>query len=300
MPKEIMISSDIRQRIYTLRGFQVMIDEDLAVLYGTSTMRLNEQVKRNRARFPDQFCFQLTKNEYVNLRSQIATSNLISQIAISKDVKRGGRRKLPYAFTEQGVAMLSGVLKSKVAVRVSIQIMSEFVAMRKVIQSNAQIFTRLDNIEQKQIEADKKIDQVFNALAGHDDIPKQKLYFDGQVFDAHVFVSKLIRTAKTKIILVDNFVDESVLMLLTKRRKNVSAVIYCGKISSELALDVKKHNAQYPLIELKVLTTAHDRFLIIDGNYIYHFGASIKDLGKKWCAVSKIEISSVGLLQRLG
>ena len=196
--------------------------------------------------------------------------------------------------------MLSGVLKSKVAVRVSIQIMSEFVAMRKVIQSNAQIFTRLDNIEQKQIEADKKIDQVFNALAGHDDIPKQKLYFDGQVFDAHVFVSKLIRTAKTKIILVDNFVDESVLMLLTKRRKNVSAVIYCGKISSELALDVKKHNAQYPLIELKVLTTEHDRFLIIDGNYIYHFGASIKDLGKKWCAVSKIEISSVGLLQRLG
>ena len=275
MPKEILIPADIRQQIYTIRGLQVMLDEDLAGLYQVPTKVLNQAVKRNLARFPEMFYFRLTKTEYANLRSQIVTSK-----------GKGGRRYFPHVFTEQGVAMLSVVLKSKVAVQVSVRIITEFVAMRKIIQANSQIFTRLDLVEQKQLETEKKINQVVDALAGNDDRPKQKLYFDGQVFDAHTFVSKLIRSAKAEIILIDNFIDETVLLLLTKRKVGVDATIYCKHINAELSLDLEKHNAQYPPIQLKVLTSAHDRFLIVDSKDIYHFGASLKDLGKKWCAVS--------------
>lgn len=307
LDNQLTFSDDIRSHIHNIRGVQVMLDEELATLYGVATKRLNEQVKRNIERFPDQFCFQLTKVEYQNLKSQIATSNTISRLQIATLNQRsqlvtfdyGGRRKLPFVFTEQGVAMLSGVLKSEVAVRVSIQIMSEFVAMRKVIQTNSQIFTRLEVVEQKQLVTDQKINQVFDALAGHDEIPKQKLYFDGETFDAHIFVSKIIRSANESIILVDNFVDEAVLALLTKRKDAVKATIYCKKISSDLRLDLKKHNSQYPPIEINEFSNSHDRFLIIDHLNIYHFGASIKDLGKKWCAVSKLEISSIEMLQRL-
>jgi len=272
---------DIRSHIYSVRGVQIMLDEDLAILYGSSTMRLNEQVKRNKSRFPQEFCFQLTKIEY---------DNLISQIAISK--KHGGRRKLPFAFTEQGVAMLSGVLNSDIAIHISIQIMSEFVSMRKLIQVNSQLFARIDNIEQKQIsdkdDTDKKFNQVFDALAGNKDIPKQNLFFDGQTFDAYLFVSKLIRSAEREIILIDNFVDETIFMLLGKHKTGVAVTIYSKNI-----------NSKYPSIEIKELNFSHDRFLIIDSKYIYHFGASIKDLGKKWCAVSKLEIDTLKMLERL-
>lgn len=291
------VLSDIRSHIYNIRGVQVMLDEDLALLYQVQTKVLNQSVKRNIDRFPDIFYFQLSKNEYSNLKSQNAISSQRSQFVTFDKEKR--RKYLPYVFTEQGVAMLSGVLKSEVAVHVSIQIMSEFVAMRKIIQTNSQLFTRLDMVEQKQLQTDQKLNQVFDALAGHDDIPKQKLYFDGEVFDAHIFVSKLIRSAKESIILVDNFVDETVLSIFTKRRNAVKATIYCKKISSDLALDLKRHNSQYSPIELKELSSSHDRFLILDHVNIYHFGASIKDLGKKWCAVSKLEISSIEMLQRL-
>lgn len=278
-----------------------MLDEDLAVLYKVLTKRLNEQVKRNQDRFPQEFCFKLTATEHSNLKSQFATSNLISQIVISK--KQGGRRKLPFAFTEQGVAMLSGVLKSDIAVHISIQIMSEFVSMRKIIQINSQVLTRMDKIETKQIldksDTDKKFNQVFDALASNKDLPRQSLFFDGQTFDAHLFVSKLIRSAKREIILIDNFIDETVLLLLTKRKPRVAVTLYCKNINSDLSLDLKKHNSQYPSIEIKELNYSHDRFLIIDNKFIYHFGASIKDLGKKWCAVSKLEINTLKLLQRL-
>ncbi|HCR35663.1 DNA-binding protein [Candidatus Woesebacteria bacterium GWC2_33_12] len=292
---------DIRSHIYLVRGVQVMLDEDLASLYGTSTMRLNEQVKRNKSRFPQEFCFQITNIEYDNLKSQIVTSNLISQFAISK--KHGGRRKLPFAFTEQGVAMLSGVLNSDIAIHISIQIMSEFVSMRKLIQVNSQLFARIDNIEQKQIsdknETDKKFNQVFDALASNKDTPKQNLFFDGQTFDAYVFVSKLIKSAKQEIILIDNFVDETVLMLLSKRKTKVTVTIYSKDVNSNLLLDLKKYNSQYPSIVIKKLNFFHDRFLITDNKSIYHFGASIKDLGKKWCAVSKLEIDTIKMLERL-
>lgn len=292
---------DIRSHIYSVRGVQIMLDKDLAILYKVPTKRLNEQVKRNQDRFPEEFCFKLTSIEHGNLKSQIATSKLISQSVISK--KHGGRRKLPYAFTEQGVAMLSGVLKSDIAIHISIQIMSEFVSMRKIIQINSHVLTRIDKIETKQIldksDTDKKFKQVFDALSDNKDIPEQSLFFDGQTFDAYLFVSNLIKSAKQQIVLIDNFVDETVLLILNKRKLGVSATIYSKNISPNLLLDLKKHNSQYSLIELKELNLSHDRFLIIDNKSIYHFGASIKDLGKKWCAVSKLEIDTLKILQRL-
>mgnify|MGYP001598315381 CR=1 FL=1 len=292
---------DIRSHIYSVRGVQIMLDEDLATLYNITTKVLNQSVKRNIDRFPQDFCFQLTKIEYDNLKSQFVTSNLISQFAVSK--KHGGRRKLPFAFTEQGVAMLSGVLKSDVAVHISIQIMSEFVSMRKTIQINSHVLTRIDKIETKQIldknDTDRKFKQVFDALSSDKDIPKQSLFFDGQTFDAYLFVSKLIKSAKQEIVLIDNFIDETVLLLLNKRKSGVVATIYSKNINSNLLLDLKKYNSQYPPIEIKKLNSSHDRFLIIDNKYIYHFGASIKDLGKKWCAVSKLEIDTLRILQHL-
>jgi hypothetical protein len=297
MTKEILIPTDIKSQIYTIRGVQVMLDEDLAVLYQTQTRILNQAVKRNIERFPREFCFKLTTSEFIYLKSQIVTSSLRSQFVTLNINTR--RKYLPYAFTEQGVAMLSGVLKSEVAVRVSIQIMSEFVAMRKVFQTNSQIFTRLDIVEQKQIVAENKIDQVFDALASHDDIPKQKLFFENEVFDAHIFVSRLIRKAKKDITLIDNFVDENVLKLFLKRKTKVSVVILTNKISPSLALDLAKYNAQYPAISIKEFALSHDRFLIIDQKDIYHFGASIKDLGKKWFVVSKIDGTELSLLSRL-
>lgn len=291
-----IVKDDISTHIYTIRGVQVMLDEDLAHLYKTSTMRLNQSVKRNINRFPDQFCFQLNRSEYTNLISQNVISSLRSQFVTSN---YGGRRKLPYVFTEQGVAMLSAVLKSDVAIRMSIQIMTAFVSMRRILQSNSLVFSRLDNLEHKQLETDKKFDQVFDALSSKDKIPDHKIFFDGQVFDAHKFVSDLIRSAKKEIILVDNFVDDSVLNLLTKRHKDVAVIIYTKSISSSFALDIKKFNTQYPPLTVKELSTIHDRFLIIDQSTTYHFGASIKDLGKKLFAVSKLGNDSLLLLQNL-
>lgn len=295
--KLILNNDSIKNKIYTIRGVQVMLDADLATLYNTTTMRLNEQVKRNKARFPVEFCFKLTKAEYQNLKSQFVTSSLISQFAISK--KRGGIRKLPHVFTEQGVAMLSGVLKSKIAVRISIQIMSEFIAMRKVIQTNSLIYSRLDNIEQKQIIANKKFDQIFDALSDPNTIPKQKIFFENQTFDAHKFVSNIIRSAKKEIILIDNYVDDTVLSLFTKQHKNVKTTILCKNISTELLNSLEKYNSQYPPIVVKQFSLSHDRFLIIDQHSIYHFGASLKDLGKKWFAVSRFDNEILNFLNHL-
>ena len=283
---------EIKSKIYTVRGFQVMFDSDLASLYGVQTKDLNQAVKRNIKRFPEQFCFQLNSDEHKGLISQFVTSK-----------KRGGRQKLPHVFTEEGVAMLSGILKSDTAIYMSIRIMNAFVEMRRIIHANAQLFTRLDVVEQKQIEqkieTDKKFEQVFDALAKTDTPSKQKIFYDGQVFDAYEFVSTLIRSAKKKIILIDNFIDDTVLTLFTKRNKKVEVVIYCNKITPQISLDLKKYNLQYPKIEIKELKTAHDRFLIIDNKNIYHFGASIKDLGKKWFAFSKFNKQALAILDKL-
>ncbi|MFA7301691.1 MAG: ORF6N domain-containing protein [Candidatus Shapirobacteria bacterium] len=299
--KEIKMLSvaktDIQNKIYTIRGIQVMLDSDLAVLYGIQTKVFNQSVRRNKDRFPKDFCLHLTKEEYRLLRSQIVTSNLISQIAISKG--KGGRQYRPFVFTEQGVAMLSGVLKSKIAVQISIRIMSEFVAMRKVIQTNSIIYSRLERLEQKQITTDKKFDQIFDALSDPNMVPKQKIFFDGQAFDAHKFVSDIIRSANSEIVLIDNFVDDTVLSLFIKRKENIKVTIYIKNISRELINDLSKFNSQYSPIEIKEFDLSHDRFLIIDHNFIYHFGASLKDLGKKWFAVSRFDNQAIKLLQKL-
>ena len=284
---ELIDVEDIRNRIYSIRGVQVMLDEDLALLYGVETRVLNQAVKRNKERFLEEFMFQLTENELNILKSQIVIPSW------------GGRRTIPYAFTEQGVAMLSAVLKSETAIKISVQIINAFVAMRRFIASNAQIFQRLDTLEIKQLKTDKKIDYVLNAIESKEIQLKQGIFFDGQIFDAYKFVADLIRTAQKSIILIDNYIDDSVLTILTKRRGNVRVIIFTKSISKQLALDVKKYNEQYPPIEIREFKNSHDRFIIIDNTTIYHFGASLKDLGKKWFAFSKMDIGAVEMLTRL-
>lgn len=271
LPEQI----DIQSMIKTIRGQQVMLDRDLATLYGVENRVLNQAVKRNVERFPEDFMFQLNKAEEDDLKSQNVTSSW------------GGRRKLPYAFTEQGIAMLSSILRSPMAVDVNIRIMRAFVAMRRFIISNAQLFQRLETIEYHQLEmkqhqeqTDKRIDEVFKRLDAKV-LPTQGIFYDGQVFDAYHFVCDLIRKAKHNIVLIDNYVDDTVLTLLDKRETGVIATIYTQRISNQLQLDINRHNAQYPPIEIKQFSRAHDRFLLIDDD-VFHIGASIKDLGKKW------------------
>ena len=288
--QQLPVENKVESLIRVIRGQQVMLDRDLAELYGVETRRLNEQVKRNIERFPEDFMFQLTPNEFDNLKSQFATSSW------------GGVRKLPYAFTEQGVAMLSGVLKSSTAVEANIRIMRAFVSMRHFMVNNVAFFQRLETIEFNQLESNKvqakilahqevqdhRIDEIFRRLDEGMYKPKQGIFFDNQIYDAYSFVSELIKSAKQRIILIDNYVDESVLTLLDKRGENVSACIYTQQINRQFRLDIERHNSQYPPIEVTLFRRSHDRFLCID-DIVYHVGASIKDLGKKWFAFSKME-----------
>ena len=290
--QQLPVENKVESLIQVIRGQQVMLDRDLAELYGVETRRLNEQVKRNIERFPEDFMFQLTKEEFENWKSQFATSNSIVM----------GARKRPYAFTEQGVAMLSGVLKSPTAVEANIRIMRAFVSMRHFMVNNVAFFQRLETIEFNQLESNKvqakilahqevqdhRIDEIFRRLDEGMYKPKQGIFFDNQIYDAYSFVSELVKSAKQRIILIDNYVDETVLTLLDKREDTVSAIIYTQQISRQLRLDVDRHNSQYPPIEISVFRRSHDRFLCIDDT-VYHVGASIKDLGKKWFAFSKME-----------
>jgi hypothetical protein len=269
---------EIETLIYTVRGKQVMIDKDLASLYQVETKILNKAVKRNIERFPDSFCFQLTEKESETLRFQIGTSN----------TGRGGRRYLAYVFTEQGIAMLSAVLRSEVAVKVSIEIMNAFVEMRKILIGNAALLSRVDKIELKQVETDGKFEKIFRALDSGKLQSEKGIFYDGQVFDAYAFVSEIIRSAQKSVVLIDNYVDDTVLTLLGKRELSVSAIIYTKSISNELQLDLQRYNSQYLPINVHTFAHAHDRFLIIDGKELYHIGASLKDLGKKWFAFSKM------------
>lgn len=263
----VAMQTDLAQLILNIRGVQVMIDRDLAMLYGVETGQLNRQVKRNIERFPSDFMFQLTKEDLDILKCQKCISSW------------GGDRHLPYAFTEQGIAMLSGVLRSPTAIEVNIRIMRAFTAMRHFLANNAQIFQRLSNIEYHQIETDKRIDETFKRLNANTQ-PQQGIFYHGQVFDAYCFASDLIRKAQKSIILFDNYVDDTVLSLLDKRNNGVSATIYTRQISKQLQLDIDRHNAQYPTINVRVFNKAHDQFLLIDKE-VYRIGASIKDLGKK-------------------
>jgi hypothetical protein len=279
----------IRNKIYSMRGYQVMLDRDLAELYRVETRILNQAVKRNKERFPDEFCFLMNNTEVTKWRSQIVMSNRV----------KIGLRWKPYVFTEQGVAMLSAVLKSSIAVEISIRIMKAFIEMRKFIQANGQIFQRLDRVEVKLLENDQKFDKLFNALESNELKPKQGIFFDGQIFDAYKFVSDLFRRAQKSIVIIDNYIDDTVLLHLTAAAKGVKVRIFTKSISDKLALDIQKFSSQYFHIEAKVFTLAHDRFIIIDDKDVYHFGASLKDLGKKWFGFSKLEKSDMELLIRL-
>ena len=287
--KPSIVPKEIRNLIYTIRGKQVMLDSDLAALYQVETKNLNKAVKRNIERFPVSFCFQLTEKEVENLRFQIGTSSL----------NYGGRRYLPYVFTEQGVAMASAILRSDIAVKMSVQIMEAFVEMRRMLISNASLFHRLDNIELRQLEADQKFEEIFKALESDKLHSEKGIFYNGQVFDAYTFVSDIIRKAGSSIILLDNYVDDTVLTLLGKRNDNVTATILTKSISNQLRLDLQRYNSQYPAIDIEIFSDAHDRFLIIDNTELYHIGASLKDLGKKWFAFSRMDIEVGRMLQIL-
>jgi hypothetical protein len=297
---------NIENLIHVIRGKQVMLDRDLARLYGVEARALNQAVQRNIERFPEDFMFQLSKEEFENLRSQIVTSSeeeiLKSQNVISS---WGGIRKWPYVFTENGVAMLSSVLRSQQAISINIQIMRAFNAMRHFITSNAQVFQRVENIEKNilalnasKVDTDKKLEEVFRRLDDGNATPKQAVFYDGQIFDAYKFVNERIREAKKRIVLIDNYVDETVLAMLDKRGKNVTAKVYTKNISRQLSLDFEKHNAQYTPIEVEQFDRAHDRFLCIDDT-VYLIGASIKDLGKKWFGFVKLEQTTDELLSKM-
>jgi hypothetical protein len=277
-----------------------MFDSHLAEMYGVETKVLNQAVKRNVERFPETFCFQLTEVEFSNLRSQFVTSSdLRFQYGISNK-EHGGRRYLPYVFTEQGVAMLSGVLRSEFAVQVSIRIMTAFVEMRKLMSTYSGLFQRLSDVEKKQLQADEKFERIFNALENRNKIQENGIFYDGQIFDAYVFVAEIIRQATNSIILIDNYIDETVFTLFTKRKIGVTVTFYTKTITKQLLLDAQKHNEQYEAIEIKEIKQSHDRFMIIDNRDIYHFGASLKDLGKKWFAFSKFDQGAVEMLGKLG
>lgn len=279
MSKDLITSQkEIENRIFNLRDVQVMLDNDLAEIYQVETRALNQAVKRNIERFPDDFMFQLTQSEWENLKSHFVTSS-----------QHGGRRTLPFAFTEQGVAGLSGVLKSETAVKMHVAIMRAFVRMRKITNENIWLIRRLEGVERKQIETDQKIEQLFKALDSKDNIPTQGVFFEGEIFDAYELASKIIRSAQESIVLIDNYIDESSLTHLAKKAKTVKVFLLTKTITKQLTLDVKKANEQYGNFELKTFTTSHDRFLIIDRKELYHIGASLKDLGKKLFAFSKLD-----------
>ncbi len=281
MPNEKILSSinnrEIRDKIYTFRGKQVMVDRDLAELYHVETKVLNQAVKRNINRFPNEFRFQLDDSEKIEL---VTKCDQFESLKYSKSN--------PYVFTEQGIAMLSAILKSEVAVKVSIKIMNTFVEIRKFFFSNRELFVRLDRVELKQLETDQKIEKVFNYLAINKEV-KQKIFYNGQIYDAFSFIVDIIKKAKNKLILIDNYVDTSTLNLLCKKNKGVTVIIASSVKGSMTSQDISIFNSQYQGLTLKTRNDFHDRFIIIDDKEVYHIGASLKDAGKKSFGITKIE-----------
>ncbi|MCR0220709.1 ORF6N domain-containing protein [[Clostridium] innocuum] len=288
---------DIKSMIYVVRNQQVMIDSDLAMLYQVETKRLNEAVKRNIARFPEEFRFQLTAEETESLRSQFATLN-------ENDGRGQHRKYLPYVFTEQGIAMLSAVLRSDVAIQVSISIMKSFVEMRRFIANNALLFERISTVELRQLEyqkqTDEKLEQIFEYISEHEE-SSQKVFFDGQIYDAFSLIVNLIQKAEIEITLIDGYVDVGTLNLLSKKKSDVAVTIYTQKQTKLTKADVKNFNAQYPTLKIKYTKVFHDRFLILDQATAYHVGASLKDAGKKCFGINLIQDAGIikDILQRL-
>ncbi len=281
---------NIKNLIYTIRGKQVMLDSDVAKLYNCETRIINQAVKRNIDRFPERFCFKLTEYEVENLKSQIVISSLTKE-------KYGGRRKIPTVFTEQGIAMLSGLLRNEIAIQVSINIMDAFVEMRKFLVTNGQVFERLSNVECKLLNQDRKLsnyeknfEKIFDELQNKKQSEfNQKIFFDGQIYDSYSLIIDIIKTAKNKILIIDNYIDDSILNMLAKKNKDVEVVILTSQNSNISKLDINKFNKQYPTLKITKINKFHDRFIVIDNKELYHCGASLKDLGKKCFAISKIE-----------
>lgn len=281
---------NIENKILVIRSQQVMLDRDLAELYGVETRIVNQAVKRNKERFPADFCFQLSDDEFKVWKSQFV---------ISKSDKKG-LRYTPFAFTEQGVAMLSAVLKSSTAVDISIQIMKAFVAMRRFLLNNAKIFTEIDSIKEHllvsdlhQKESEKRIDTLFSLMDKYKVKDKQDIFFQGQIYDAYSTFQRLIQKAKKEIVLIDNYIDLTVLDRLTQKNVGVNVTIYTRPDTPIKQLDKNKFNAQYPALTMKYTSTMHDRFLILDNTEIYHIGASIKDLGKKCFGFTQLEDAAI-------
>ena len=277
-PQEICIEKKIENEILVMRGQQVMLDRDLAELYGVETKRLNEQVRRNIERFPKDFCFQLNDTETKELVANCDRLNILKHSSSN-----------PYVFTEQGVAMLASVLKSDIAVAASIVIMRVFVAMRRFLQANAGLFQRLENVEKHQFIAEKRIDELFDKMDRYKIEDKQGIFFQGQIFDAYAKFESFIQSAEQEIILIDNYIDISVLERFSKKQKDVKVTIYTDPKTKLSKQDIQKFNEQYSQLTLKHTSKAHDRFLIIDNKILYHIGASLKDLGKKCFAFEVLD-----------
>ena len=292
-----VVDARTRSMIHTVRGRQVMLDSDLAELYGVETKALNRSASRNSARFPEDFRFKLGHDEFKSLRCQIGTSN--------NGDGRGGRRYMPYAYTEQGVSMLSAVLRSEAAVRVSVQIMRAFVEMRHFIADNAHMFEQVRNVERRQIEyqqkTDERFERVFDYMESHE-APRQKVFFEGQVWDAFELLVSLVQRAKKSVLLVDGYTDAGTLNILAKKNEGVSVTVWTHPKAKLTAKDVEIFNTQYPMLTVLRIDAFHDRLIILDGAEAYLVGASLKDAGKKAFGITRIEDAETvqAILARLG
>ena len=282
----LITTEEIQNLIYTIRGKQVMLDSYVANLYHTETRAINQALKRNIDRFPEEFCFQLTDEEFLNLRSQIV---------IFKSKTNNGkvtRKYNPFVFTEQGIIMLSGILRTETAIKVSVKIVEAFVRMRHYLKDNGQVFERLTSVEYKLLEHDKKFDLVFDKLQ-EKQLENQRIFYDGQIYDAYSLIIDIIKRAESKITIIDNYIDDSVLKMLSKKKENVEVVILSSNKSNIQNIDIQKFNKQYPTLKVAKTDKFHDRFIILDEKELYHIGASIKDLGKKCFAINRIENNDI-------
>lgn len=278
--QEKLLNKDIKNLIYTIRGMQVMLDSDVANLFKYTTKNINKSVKNNAERFPEYYCFQLTTKEYNSLMTR--------RYNIIKIGRSNNRKYLPYVFTEYGITMLAALLKSEVAVNISIKIVNTFMQMRKNFSENNQVFERLTSLEYKLLEQEKKINNILGELKFEENI-KQKIFFKGQIYDAYSIIIDIIKSANKKILIIDNYIDDNVLKMLSKKKKDVEVTILTSIKSNIEKLDIKKFNKEYPILKLEKTNKFHDRFIIVDNKEMYHLGASIKDLGKKCFGINKIE-----------
>ena len=278
--QEKLLNKDIKNLIYTIRGMQVMLDSDVANLFKYTTKNINKSVKNNAERFPEYYCFQLTTKEYNSLMTR--------RYNITKIGRSNNRKYLPYVFTEYGITMLAALLKSEVAVNISIKIVNTFMQMKKNFSENNQVFERLTSLEYKLLEQEKKINNILGELKFEENI-KQKIFFKGQIYDAYSIIIDIIKSANKKILIIDNYIDDNVLKMLSKKKKDVEVTILTSIKSNIEKLDIKKFNKEYPILKLEKTNKFHDRFIIVDNKEMYHLGASIKDLGKKCFGINKIE-----------